>query len=33
MKNKIAKVIDKRPGKWPNYYDEKDVENYQEYFL
>ena len=33
MKNKIAKVIDKRPGKWPKYYDEKNVENYQEYFI
>lgn len=33
MKNKISKVIDKRPGKWPDYYDERDVENYQEYFI
>jgi len=30
---KISKVIEKRPGKWPEYYDERDVENYQEYFI
>ena len=33
MKNKIAKIIDKIPGKWPEYYDEKNVENYNEYFI
>ena len=32
-KNRIAKVIEKRPGKWPEYYDEREVENYQEYFI
>jgi hypothetical protein len=33
MKNKISKIIDKRPAKWPEYYDKKDVENYCEYFI
>jgi hypothetical protein len=29
----IKKIIEKRPGKWPEYYDEKNVENYTEYFI
>ncbi len=33
MKNKISKVIDIRPGKWPEYYDECNVKEYQEYFI
>jgi len=33
MKNNIKKTIEKRPAKWPEYYDEKNVENYQEYFI
>ena len=33
MENKIAKIIEKRSGTWPEYYDEKDVENYCEYFI
>lgn len=33
MKYKIAKVIDIRPGKWPEYYDECDAQDYQEYFI
>lgn len=30
MKNKI---IEKRPGKWPSYWDPQNIENYQEYFI
>jgi len=30
---KINKLIDKRPGSWPSYYDEKDVDDYYEYFI
>lgn len=30
---KISKLIDKRPGCWPSYYDEKDVDDYYEYFI
>lgn len=29
----IEKVIETRPGKWPSYYDEKNVEKYTEYFI
>lgn len=33
MKNKIAKIIDIRPGTWPAYYDDCAAEDYQEYFI
>lgn len=33
MKNKISKIIEKIPGKWPEYYDNWDVKDYQEYFI
>lgn len=29
----IKKLIDVRPGKWPEYYDEHDVSDYNEYFI
>jgi hypothetical protein len=29
----IKKIIEKRPGKWPSYYDDHDVKDYCEYFI
>ena len=29
----IKKLIDIRPGKWPSYYDDLDISDYQEYFI
>ena len=29
----IKKIIEIRPGKWPEYYDDLDVKDYNEYFI
>ena len=29
----IKKILDRRPGKWPSYYDECDVQEYYEWFI
>ena len=29
----IKKIIEKRQAKWPSYYDEHNVEDYQEYYI
>jgi hypothetical protein len=29
----IKRIIEKRPGKWPSYYDDHDVKDYCEYFI
>lgn len=29
----IKKVLERRPGKWPSYYDESNVQEYHEWFI
>ena len=32
-KHQVENLIDVRDGTWPDYYDDTEVENYQEYFI